>query len=202
MAQHDYVIDNQTAPNFRSDLNNALAAIVSTNSGSSEPSTTYANMLWYDSTNNILKMRNEADDAWINLGTLDQSADTFAANVALASQAEAEAGTNNTKTMTPLRTAQAIAELAPEGVGEGQTWQTVSRTPGTAYQNTTGKPIMIITGGADTGNIQIGVSSDNVTYINFDKGANARYDIVGAIVPNNHWYKYYSSANFSAYELR
>jgi hypothetical protein len=33
----------------------------------------------------------------------------------LASQAEAEAGTENTKTMTPLRTAQAIAELA---VGE------------------------------------------------------------------------------------
>lgn len=109
MAQHDYVIDNQTAPNFRADLNNALAAIVSTNSGSSAPSTTYANMMWYDTTANILKMRNEADDTWINLGTLDQVANTFAANILLASQAEAEAGTENTKAMTPLRTAQAIA---------------------------------------------------------------------------------------------
>ena len=110
MAQHDYVIDNQTAPNFRADLNNALAAIVSTNSGSSEPSTTYANMMWYDTTANILKMRNEADDTWINLGTLDQVANTFAANILLASQAEAEAGTENTKAMTPLRVEQAIAD--------------------------------------------------------------------------------------------
>jgi len=77
MAQHDYVIDNQTAPNFRADLNNALAAIVSTNSGSSAPSTTYANMMWYDTTTDILKIRNEADDNWINLGTLDQSTNTF-----------------------------------------------------------------------------------------------------------------------------
>jgi hypothetical protein len=81
MAQHDYVIDNQTAPNFRADLNNALLAIVSNNSGSSAPSTTYANMIWYDSGANILKMRNEADDVWINLGTLDQVANTFAANI-------------------------------------------------------------------------------------------------------------------------
>lgn len=110
MAQHDYVIDNQTAPNFRADLNNALAAIVSTNSGASAPSTTYANMMWYDTTANILKMRNEADDTWINLGTLDQVANTFAANILLASQAEAEAGTENTKAMTPLRVEQAIAD--------------------------------------------------------------------------------------------
>ena len=29
MAQHDFVIDNQTFPNFRTDLNNAWSAIVS-----------------------------------------------------------------------------------------------------------------------------------------------------------------------------
>lgn len=42
----------------------------------------------------------------------------------LASQAEAEAGTNNTKMMTPLRTAQAITELGSGG-GSGtfdQVW--------------------------------------------------------------------------------
>lgn len=40
----------------------------------------------------------------------------IAANaVALASQAEAEAGTNNTKMMTPLRTSQAIAALGGGG---------------------------------------------------------------------------------------
>ena len=77
MAQHDYVIDNQTAPSFRSDLNSALSAIVTLNGGGTAPATTYANMLWYDSSANILKMRNEADDAWIALGTLNQTANRF-----------------------------------------------------------------------------------------------------------------------------
>lgn len=76
MASHDYVIANQAFPDFRSDLNSALQAILTQNSGTSAPSTTAANMIWYDTTNNILKMRNEDNDAWINLFTLDQSADT------------------------------------------------------------------------------------------------------------------------------
>lgn len=108
MATHDYVIDNQTAPNFRADLNNALLAIVSNNSSATAPAVTYANMMWYDTATNILYMRNEDNDAWIALGTLDQTADTFAAAVALASQAEAEAGTDNTKVMTPLRLRNAL----------------------------------------------------------------------------------------------
>jgi len=77
MAQHDYVIANDTAANVRSDLNDALSAIVSQNSGASAPSTTYANMLWYDTSNNILKMRSEADDAWIDVGYIDQTANAF-----------------------------------------------------------------------------------------------------------------------------
>jgi hypothetical protein len=104
MAEHDYVIDNQTAPNFRADLNNALLAIVSNNSKATEPTVPYANMTWYDTATNILYMRNEDNDAWIALGTLNQSTNTFtpAGSLALASQAEAEAGTDNTKVMTPL----------------------------------------------------------------------------------------------------
>lgn len=73
MAQHDYDIANQLAPNFRADLNNVLAAIVSQNSGASAPSTTFANMFWYDTTNNILKMRDETDSVWLNLLYIDQS---------------------------------------------------------------------------------------------------------------------------------
>jgi hypothetical protein len=42
MAQHDYIIANQSGAAFRSDLNNSLAAIVSNNSGAAQPSTTYA----------------------------------------------------------------------------------------------------------------------------------------------------------------
>lgn len=71
MAQHDYVIDNQSGSAFRSDLNNALSAIVSTNSGGSAPSTTYAYMVWADTTTGIRKMRNGANNAWINIGDLN-----------------------------------------------------------------------------------------------------------------------------------
>lgn len=77
MSQNDFVIGNQTAPNFRSDLNDALQALASLSSGSTAPSTTYANMLWYDTGTNLLKMRTEADDAWINIAYLDQSANAF-----------------------------------------------------------------------------------------------------------------------------
>lgn len=77
MSQNDFVIANQSAPDFRSDLNDALQALASLSSGSTAPSTTYSNMLWYDTGNNILKMRSEADDAWISIGYLDQSANSF-----------------------------------------------------------------------------------------------------------------------------
>ena len=77
MAQHDFDIANQSAPNFRSDLNDALEALASLSSGGTAPSTTYANMLWYDTTNNILKMRSEADDAWISIAYIDQTANAF-----------------------------------------------------------------------------------------------------------------------------
>ena len=113
MPTHDYVIDNQTAPSFRADLNGALQAIVSNNSSASAPSTTYANMVWYDTANNQFKMRSEADDAWIVLGTVDETAGTFTVSGVpdIATQLEAEDGTDNTVLMTPLRTKQAIEAL-------------------------------------------------------------------------------------------
>ena len=75
MSQNDLSIANQGFASFRSDLNSALQALGSTNSGTSAPSTTYANQLFYDTTNNSLKIRNEDNDAFINLITLDQTND-------------------------------------------------------------------------------------------------------------------------------
>lgn len=79
MSQHDLTIANQGFPAFRSDLNSALQALGSLQSGASAPTTTFANMLWYDTTNNIIKMRNEDDDAWISLLTLNQTTDVVSA---------------------------------------------------------------------------------------------------------------------------
>ena len=84
MAQHDYVIANQTFPATRTDINNALGAVVSTNAGASAPSTTYAHQLWYDTTANKLKQRNADNDAWIDLFDVDQTADTAEPSQAVA----------------------------------------------------------------------------------------------------------------------
>jgi hypothetical protein len=79
MAQHDYAIANQGFPAFRSDLNDALAAIVSNNSGATEPTTMFAHQIWVDTAANpsILKIRNADNDAWITIGSIDQTGDTF-----------------------------------------------------------------------------------------------------------------------------
>ena len=71
MAQHDYVIDNSTGSNVRSDINNVLQAILTNNSSSSAPSTTAAYMWWADTTTGILKIRNSANNAWVELLQLD-----------------------------------------------------------------------------------------------------------------------------------
>lgn len=73
MAQHDMNIANQGFPATRADLNNALQALVSNSSGTSAPSTTFANQWWYDTTNNKMYLRNEANNAWIEVFVLDQT---------------------------------------------------------------------------------------------------------------------------------
>jgi mucin-19 len=77
MAQHDYNIANQGFPAFRSDLNNALSAIQTTNSGTSRPSGAVAGQLWLDTTtatSPTLKYYDGADD--ISLAIIDHTANT------------------------------------------------------------------------------------------------------------------------------
>ena len=63
--QHDYIISNQSGSGFRSDLNSALSAIATQNSGSTAPSTTYAYQMWADSASGLLYRRNAANSGWI-----------------------------------------------------------------------------------------------------------------------------------------
>jgi len=71
MPTHDYVIDNATGSTIRADLNNALSAIVTNNSDSSEPATKYAYMWWADTTTGLLKIRNSSNNGWVTLFQLD-----------------------------------------------------------------------------------------------------------------------------------
>jgi len=78
MSQNDFVIDNASFPATRADITSAFQASASNSSGATAPTTTYANMFWYDTGNNFLKMRSEANDAWISVGYLDQTTNEFA----------------------------------------------------------------------------------------------------------------------------
>jgi hypothetical protein len=77
-------IANQGFPAFRSDLNGALAAVVSNSSGATAPTTPFAHQFWLDTSANpsILKQRNADNDAWVTIGSINQTSDTF--NLALA----------------------------------------------------------------------------------------------------------------------
>lgn len=87
MSQHDYILSNQTRTSFRSDLNDALAAIATNNSAATEPTTTYAYQFWADTTTGLLKQRNAANTAWITLFTLASGvANKATANTFLAAQ--------------------------------------------------------------------------------------------------------------------
>ena len=71
MATHDYNLANQSGASFRSDLNDALQAVLTNNSSASAPSTTAAYMFWADTNTGILKIRNSANDGWVELLQLD-----------------------------------------------------------------------------------------------------------------------------------
>ena len=73
MSQHPFNIINQTASATRVDLNNALGALASLSSGTGQPTTTFANMLWYETSTNWLWVRNESDTDWVRFAYFNQS---------------------------------------------------------------------------------------------------------------------------------
>jgi hypothetical protein len=71
MSQHDYDIANQAFPATRTDFNNVLLAIASSNSGASLPAVTFGGMVALNTTDSLVYMRNAANTAWIVLGKLE-----------------------------------------------------------------------------------------------------------------------------------
>lgn len=138
--QHDYVINNQSAPAARADINSVLQAIATTNSGATAPVNTFANMIWYDTAANQLKKRNEADSAWLVLGTVDDTGGTFTPNSLLTTAGIAPAtlvlstegiGSNNNNTTIPTSAAvKAYADAAAAGVVSATTDNVLNATAG------------------------------------------------------------------------
>ncbi len=213
MSQHDFSIANQTASSARSDINNGLQALASNNSGASAPSTTYANMFWYDTTNNILKVRDETNSTWINVIYINQASSvtsiledtnlvtTGGSTTGLLGDQLTSAwntGTGTTESLvSPAKIKSAIDSLTPDSLGVNQTWQDVSgsRAQGTSYQNSTGVPIMVAVSSSYGGNtwFNFEVSTNNSSWIILN--SNFTSDSTGiaefsTVIPDDTYYRY------------
>lgn len=109
MAQHDYILNDQNGANFRADLNSALSAIVSQNSGLLEPTTMVAYMMWADTTTNTLKQRNSTNTAWTVISNLNTSSVIVAAGKTLTVNNTLTLGGTDGTTMTFPTTSATLA---------------------------------------------------------------------------------------------
>jgi hypothetical protein len=159
-------IEDVAAVTARSDLNDILISLASlqTTDGdgvayTGEPTSTYPNMLWYDKATSILKVRTTADDAWINVAYVDQSANAYrildntqVTNTSgtqtglLGDQSTAtwESGVGTTESLVSPAKIKAAINAFSFGTDQ-QSWTnvTASRSTGTTYTNTTGRAIVV-----------------------------------------------------------
>jgi hypothetical protein len=87
-----------------------------------------------------------------------------------------------------------VDTLEAKVIGVSQTWsdERSNRTAGVSYQNTTGRPIMVVVSYAPTGNStqQIQVSDDNVTFVTLaNLGFDPSESATSFIVPHNYYYR-------------
>jgi hypothetical protein len=185
MPQHDYDLANQSGAAFRSDLNDALDAIVTQNSGATEPSTMFARMFWADTTAGLLKIRNASNTDWVTVGTM------ASANLGLLPLAGGTmTGALNLAMGTGAGTAVAIGKAhvnttAVGNVGTG-TDDLMSYTLPANSLSANGKGVRVTAWGTTANNanakaIAIVVGS---TSVNFTMTASAakRWRIVGTII--------------------
>ena len=165
MAQHDYVIDNQSFPATRSDLNSLFQAIASCNSGATAPSTTYANQIWYDTANNKLYIRNEDNDAWIALFELDQSGDVASTLATIIDVLDAS-GTNTAGTDLTIR--------AGAGTGTGAGGKIILQTADGGSSGSSVNSHATAVTIADDGNVGIGTTPEAPLHVKVGTNENFR----------------------------
>jgi uncharacterized protein YjbI with pentapeptide repeats len=71
MAQSDLLIENDEGAAVRLDIQAALQALATLQSGSTAPSTTYAGQMWWDTSTDRIKQRNSANNGWITWAKFD-----------------------------------------------------------------------------------------------------------------------------------
>lgn len=112
----------------------------------------------------------------------------------IASQDLAEAGTNDTTIMTPLKTEQ---HTLSNDLGWSQTWQSMigSRAVSVSYQNTTTRPIQFsIRLDTTSSDRAIEVSADNINWVRVGTSYSSFQPFNTAVVPVGHYYRVNGSA--------
>ena len=130
MAQADQVVQNDNFPTVRADINNNLAALFTNSSGGTAPTVTVAYQDWIDtsSADPLWKKRNAANSSWITVAKITGASSLLVDTAALAtgtadnttflrgdqtwqstpllgiaSTAQAQAGTDDTTAISPLK---------------------------------------------------------------------------------------------------
>ena len=173
MAQHDYNIANQTASDARTDINNVLEAIATNNSGTGVPTATFPNQWFYDTDDQLLKIRNNTTTTYLNVGYIHQTngfevlddtqvVDTSGTPTGLLGDQSTgtwETGTGTTESLvSPAKVAASATEVVGDlAVGIGQTWTDfpTGRSALVHYRNTTGRPITVNVGEVTSGTGQV-----------------------------------------------
>lgn len=112
------------------------------------------------------------------------ASETASGIIKLATTAEAQAGTDDSRAITPLKLKNSV-------IGLGQTWQdvTASRVVGTTYTNSTGKPIEVVITGTNwvSGAFYIAINGVQRA-VKQGSGSTGVQASLSIIVPNNSTY--------------
>ena len=188
MAQHDYIISNASFPAVRTDLNDALSAIQTNNSGTSRPTGAVAGQLWLDTTSATtptLKYYDGADD--ISLATIDHTANTvnwLDSTVSITGISTTATGTVLTLTDTSISSTQDIRLPTAKSIADdsGNEYikfvKTASAVNEISITNTaTGNSPDLSATGGDT-NIGLSLTTKGTGLIKLNDGA---YNVEGTL---------------------
>lgn len=261
MTQSSLTIASLPASTVRANMNTAYAALATLSAGATAPVSTFPNQLWYDTSVGRLKVRNNANDAWIDVADIatytppdaaDPAVNTVASaldaifdagiatksaplmpgddfnlsipsglyrvgsatvngpaghasgSTVLAMQWDADNwskflvdGGGSSASAAPkvwllaknFGTLKSWVNITPLGVG--QTWQTVSRSGGTSYQNTTGRTIGVSMSMEVSGSTirATQVSTDSSTWVTIAQHSGSARSGISFAVKNGDYYR-------------
>lgn len=174
-------LPNQTRTAYRAAVNNCFQAVATQHAGVSEPPITYANMIWFDSASNLIKLRDSTNTSWIEVGVID----TFGWKL---SAVEARSGILNSATMSG--TEVVITSIPPGVIALDVILNAVSCSALTTVYCRLGTSAGIFTSPYSSQSEEIGASPTAVEGTAFKIGDSIGGAIVGLLKltnNNNNW---------------